>query len=92
MDMSKARKGNEWTGLQNQVAPKRDNVNVSVTSSLRLLGLVLGELLQDDHRLANLGVQRVGVVQQVEEFAVIHLQEHTSDFTRKLGLGTGGEK
>ena len=62
--------------------------------SLGLSGglLLLGVLLQDHESFIDLGVQGVRVVEEMQELAVVHLQQHASDFARKLRLSTVGRE
>ena len=86
MDMQ-ARKKRTNGRVYGSSSTQKEQHRHAANLSLGLLGLVLGELLQDDQRLADLGVQRVGVVHQVKELAVVHLQEHASNLASELGLG-----
>jgi hypothetical protein len=51
-------------------------------------GLLLGKLVQDGESFLNLCSQTLGRIEQAQELGIIHLQQHTSDLSSEVGLGT----
>jgi hypothetical protein len=51
---------------------------------------ILGEVVEDGNSLINLVLHRVAVLEQMQEFRVVHLEQHSGDLSSEVGLETNG--
>lgn len=72
---------NEWTDRRNSIQNEKSNAR---GQHARLL--ILGELVENRESLVDLPVHRIGRLQQVKKLVVVHLEQHSGDFTSQLGL------
>lgn len=57
-----------------------------------LLVVVLLELVQDIQSLLDLVIESLWGIEKVEQFGIVHLEQHAGDLASKLGLGSVVEK
>lgn len=56
--------------------------------TLQQTGHLLLEFIQHSKGLIDFAVHGLGVIQEVKELGVVHLQEHTGDLASQIGLVT----